>query len=79
MHLCFVDESGTPVKPNGQGNRFFVFGGLLIPEERWSDVRSKLVGLKSIKKYWGQVIRPYIDPHSGWGTIISRASSRTSA
>jgi hypothetical protein len=38
MHLCFIDESGTP-PPNGKGLKYFVIAGLFIPEARWHDMR----------------------------------------
>ena len=62
MHLCFVDESGTPAKPGRQSPRYFVFGGLVIPEERWNGVRLKLLGLKRQKQYRGEVKWRYFAP-----------------
>lgn len=62
MHLCFVDESGTPAKPGRQSPRYFVFGGLVIPEERWHGVRRKLLGLKRQKQYHGEVKWRYFAP-----------------
>ena len=62
MHLCFVDESGTPAKPERDRPRFFVFGGVIIPEERWHGVRDKLVGLKRQKQYRGEVKWRYFAP-----------------
>lgn len=55
MHILFVDESGTPAKPERNLPRFFVFGGVIIPEERWKSVRDKLVGLKRQHQYFGEV------------------------
>ena len=46
MHLLFVDESGTPSKPNNPNQSYFVIAGLVIPEDRWNGMREKLVGLK---------------------------------
>lgn len=62
MHLCFVDESGTPSKPGRSTPRYFVFGGLVIPEERWHGVRDQLIGLKSRLKYRGEVKWRYFAP-----------------
>ncbi|MCY4230136.1 MAG: DUF3800 domain-containing protein [Alphaproteobacteria bacterium] len=64
MHICFVDESGTPAKPGRTVPRYFVFGGLVIPEERWHGVRNKLIGLKSMLKYRGEVKWRYFAPRN---------------
>lgn len=64
MHLCFVDESGTPAKLGRENPRFFVFGGIVIPEERWHGVRQKLIGLKRSKKYRGEVKWRYFAPRN---------------
>jgi len=55
MHLCFIDESGTAAKPDTSTPRYFVVGGLIIPEERWGGVREKLIGLKRRQKYRGEL------------------------
>jgi len=64
MHLCFVDESGTPAKPRKGRPRFFVFGGLIIPEEQWQGIRLKLIGLKRQMKYRGEVKWRYFAPNN---------------
>lgn len=64
MHLCFVDESGTPRNPDQISPRYFVFGGLVIPEERWRGVRAKLDGLKASKKYCGEIKWRFFAPHN---------------
>ncbi|WP_421915394.1 DUF3800 domain-containing protein [Mesorhizobium sp.] len=48
MHLCFVDESGTPAKPGAQTPRYFVIAGLVIQEDRWHRASGMLQGLKLI-------------------------------
>lgn len=64
MHLLFADESGTPAKPGRQWPRYFVFGGLIIPEERWHGVRQKLIGLKRQKQYHGEIKWRYFAPRN---------------
>ena len=66
MHLCFVDESGTPANLGRHPRqcRYFVFGGLVIPEERWHNVRSQLLGLKRQKQYHGEVKWRYFAPYN---------------
>ncbi len=55
MYLLFVDESGTPPKPNAAGIGYFVMAGLVIPEDRWPGMRDKLAGLKRASGYRGEV------------------------
>ena len=64
MHLRFVDERGTPTKPNRTSPRYLVFGGVVIPEERWPYVWQKLVGLKTSNKYRGEVKWRYFSPRN---------------
>lgn len=55
MHLCFVDESGTPAKPDRELPKFFVIAGLIVPEERWHSLAAKVHGLKTRMKYRGEL------------------------
>lgn len=65
MHLCFVDESGTPAKLGMDKPRFFVMAGVVIPEERWQDISNKLGGLKRHAKYRGELKWRYFAPSNG--------------
>lgn len=48
MHLCFVDESGHPPKPNRIGRRkHFVIAGLILNEDQWSGVAADFQSLKA--------------------------------
>ena len=64
MHLCFIDESGTPAKPDRQSPRFFIIAGLIIPEEQWYSIRHKLIGLKARKHYRGELKWRYFAPNN---------------
>lgn len=55
MHICFIDESGTPAKPGCLNSRYFVIAGLVVPEEQWHDIRQKLIGLKRSHRYRGEL------------------------
>jgi len=47
MHLCFVDESGSPPKPNKIGNRkYFVIAGLIMHEAQWHGVAAEVRKLR---------------------------------
>ncbi len=64
MHLLFVDESGTPPKPDNPQQGYFVIAGLVIPEDRWSGMRDKLVGLKRAKGYRGELKWRFFAPRN---------------
>lgn len=55
MHLCFVDESGTPRKPSGGQSRYFVMAGLVVPEERWHLAANRLQGVKTRLDFKGEL------------------------
>ncbi len=55
MHLFFIDESGTPPKLGKTDPTYFVIGGLIVPEEVWHSIQSRLVGLKAAEKYHGEI------------------------
>lgn len=64
MHLCFLDESGTPAKFDKLHPEYFVIGGAVIPEETWHSVREKFIGLKREKHYRGEVKWRYFAPNN---------------
>lgn len=55
MHLFFLDESGTPPSPTGHQDRYFVVGGLAIPDGVWHKVRDSFHGMKVRRKINGEV------------------------
>ena len=76
MHLLFIDESGTPPKPDAKVQTYFVIAGLVIPEDRWPGMRDKLTGLKRATGYRGEVKWRFFAPRNadddnpmlGWET-----------
>lgn len=64
MHLLFVDESGTPPKPENPGSTYFVIAGLVIPEDRWMGMREKLMGLKHAWGFRGEVKWRFFAPNN---------------
>lgn len=62
MHLLFIDESGHPPSPAKSEGVYLVMAGLIVPEERWSGLRSKLLGLKRRKGYRGELKWRYFAP-----------------
>lgn len=64
MYLLFVDESGTPPKPEAAQTSYFVIAGIVIPEDRWTGMRDKLEGLKRASHYHGEVKWRYFAPNN---------------
>lgn len=62
MHLCFVDESGTPAKPGADAPHYFVIAGLIIPEDRWHRISGHLQGSKANRGYHGELKWRYFAP-----------------
>jgi hypothetical protein len=62
MHLLFIDESGTPPKPDKDHPRYFVLGGAIIPESSWGAVRDALHGLKIQHRLRGELKWRYFSP-----------------
>jgi hypothetical protein len=55
VHILFIDESGTPPGPQKLRDRYFVIGGIIIPEEKWHRIRDGLLGLKLRRKIVGEI------------------------
>jgi hypothetical protein len=64
MHLLFVDESGTPPKPDSLEAGYFVIAGLVIPEDRWVGISNRLAGLKRASNYHGEVKWRFFAPRN---------------
>lgn len=64
MHILFIDESGTPPKPGADNPKYFVVGGIIIPEGVWHRVRDAMFGLKLRRKIRGEIKWRYFSPHN---------------
>jgi len=45
MHILFADESGTPPHPGQTTQRYFVIGGIIVPESVWHRLRDAILGM----------------------------------
>ncbi len=68
MHLCYIDESGTPDLPGNTSH--YVLAGLSIPDEYWKSHHMQVEGIKA-KYGLGQaeihvawMMRPYVEQQS---------------
>lgn len=64
MYFLFMDESGTPPKPNVLEPRYFVVAGLIVPERAWHRLRDGLMGLKIRHKVRGELKWRYFSPNN---------------
>lgn len=55
MQIFFLDESGTPPSPGKLRDRYFVIGGLAIPDGVWHKVRDLVHGMKVRRKLVGEL------------------------
>ena len=62
MQLFFIDESGTPPKPGQADPRYFVIGGIAIPDTTWHRVRDGLMGIKIRRRLRGELKWRYFAP-----------------
>lgn len=63
MQMLFVDESGTP--PNKPGKqKYFVLGGVIIPEGIWQSVKNDLDETKKHFNIYGEIKWRFFSPHN---------------
>ena len=62
MQILFVDESGTPPPPDRPSPKFFVLGGLVVPEDLWSRLAADLRRLKELFGIEGEIKWRYFAP-----------------
>lgn len=62
MHILFLDESGTCPGRNNKRHKYFVIGGLAIPEGKWSRMRDALLGMKRRRGLRGEIKWRYFAP-----------------
>ena len=52
MHLCFVDESGSPPSAKRAADRrYFVMAGVIMHENQWHAVSQEVRQLKARREY----------------------------
>jgi len=64
MHILFADESGTPPHPNQANQKYFVIGGVIVPEGAWHRLRDALLGMKIRRKIRGELKWRYFSPNN---------------
>ena len=63
MQMLFLDESGTAPK-KGAKQRYFVIGGVIIPEMAWHNVEKELNTIKQDFNIYGEIKWRFFSPHN---------------
>lgn len=64
MHLFFIDESGAIVPENKKHSKYFVIGGIIIPEIHWHEIYKKLREIKKQYKITSEIKWRYFAPNN---------------
>lgn len=64
MHIFFLDESGTAPRAGSNRDKYFVIGGLIIPDSVWHKVRDALISLKVRRQLRGELKWRYFAPNN---------------
>nr|DAY46028.1 MAG TPA: Protein of unknown function (DUF3800) [Caudoviricetes sp.] len=64
MHLFFIDESGTIVAENKKHSKYFVIGGVIIPEIHWREIYKKLRDIKKQYAISSEIKWRYFAPNN---------------
>lgn len=64
MHIFFLDESGTPPGSMGHRDKYFVIGGVIIPDTVWHRIKDALLGMKARRKISGEIKWRYFAPNN---------------
>ncbi len=64
MHILFADESGTPPHPGTANQKYFVIGGIIIPESVWHRLRDAILGMKIRRKIRGELKWRFFSPNN---------------
>lgn len=64
MHLFFLDESGTIVPQRKNHSKYFVIGGVVIPEIHWHEIYKKLRDIKKQYEITSEIKWRYFSPNN---------------
>jgi hypothetical protein len=64
VHVFFIDESGTPPSSGKGKDKYFVIGGVVIPEQVWHRIRDSLLGMKVRRNLKGELKWRYFAPNN---------------
>lgn len=64
MHLCFIDESGTPPSKPNENQPYFTLGAVIIRDEDWKDLTKNIRGYCTRHRLKGELKWRYYSPHN---------------
>ena len=64
MHLCFIDESGTPPSKPNPTQPYFTLGAVVIRDVDWKDVAKVVRGYCTRNQLKGELKWRYFSPHN---------------
>jgi hypothetical protein len=64
MHLCFIDESGTPPSKPNPNQPYFTLGAVIIRDEDWQSIAKTIRGFCTRNKLRGELKWRYFSPHN---------------
>lgn len=64
MHLFFLDESGSAVDQGKHHKKYFVIGGVIIPEIHWKEIHKRLEDVKRQYNITSEIKWRYFSPQN---------------
>lgn len=64
MHLCFVDESGTPPNRPDPRHPYFTLGAVIIQDRCWNEIADDVRGFVTRHRLKGELKWRYFSPHN---------------
>ncbi len=64
MHICFIDESGTPPSRPNSDSPYFTLGAVIIRDTDWRDIANDVQGLCTSNGLRGELKWRYFSPHN---------------
>lgn len=64
MHLCFIDESGTPPSKPNPDRPYFTLGAVIIRDADWREVANDVRGFCTSNRLRGELKWRYFSPHN---------------
>ncbi len=66
MHLCFIDESGTPPSQPNSSQPYFTLGGVIIRDDDWKEIAKVVRGYCTRHGLKGELKWRYFSPHNSY-------------
>lgn len=81
MHLCFVDESGTPPSKPNPARPYFTLAAVIIEEGEWRGIANKVRGYCLRHRLRGELKWRYFSPHnsSAENPMLGRSAAERKA